>query len=66
LNIRARNHVRVRREGAPNRSRGGCATPIKTGTLREVQTAKAAARNHPADGKIKIRVKRAKKICSLY
>ena len=25
FNIRARNHVRVRREGAPNGSRGGCA-----------------------------------------
>ena len=25
LNNRARNHIRVRREGAPNRSRGGCA-----------------------------------------
>jgi hypothetical protein len=57
LNIRARNHVRVRREGAPNRSRGGCAPPIKTGTLREIQTAAATARNHPADDGIDFRAK---------
>ena len=37
-------------EGAPNRSRGGCAPQNKTGTLREIQTANAVARNHPADG----------------
>jgi len=38
---------------APNGNRDGCAPKSKTGTLREIQTADAAARNHPADGEIK-------------
>jgi len=37
---------------APNGNRDGCAPKIKTGTPREIQTADAAARNHPADGGI--------------
>ena len=37
----------------------------KTGTIREIQTADAAARNHPADGEINLEraVVRTLKVC---